>query len=288
MKQLQETDGTDKHLRAIAYHISRCKEGQDTLFVTLTKEAQDKRLALKKASRLVEDKEEDLSVLSAEVSAAELEVERLVLDAASDLKKLDRKSPQLNSFKQVFPEKGGSDAVIRPEGESQLSSLNLFMTRLKKFADQPLLQDTYNAFEGAIKTFRDRLTQKKEAEEKRDQLFTEEVLARKAIRQQLTSAHGRLKDLFQADPDQAEAYFLADPRSGSSALANAEERGRIQAKAEYLIKLLDSKALLLSEEEKKKLSSKEVEKLDQWFAKALAASSLEEIFPKEEPDPQPG
>ena len=132
MKQLQDNDGTDKHIRAIFFHSNRCQEGSDPLFQNLAREGQEKRAILKNATRLVEDKDEELSVLSSEVSATELEVERLVLDIASDLKKLDRKSPQLNAFKSVFSEKGGSDTIIRPEGESQLASLNAFMTRLKK------------------------------------------------------------------------------------------------------------------------------------------------------------
>ena len=45
MKQLYETDGTDKHLRAIAYHHNRCQEGKNILFVSLTKEGQEKKLA---------------------------------------------------------------------------------------------------------------------------------------------------------------------------------------------------------------------------------------------------
>jgi hypothetical protein len=282
MKQLQEADGTDKHLRAIFFHTNRCQERTDDLFLALAAEGLAKRTALRNAARSVEDKDEELSVLSAESSATELEVERLVLDVASDLKKLDRKSPQMNAFKQVFSEKGGSDTVIRPEGESQLTSLTSFMTRLRKFSDQPLLKETYTELEASIQIFKEKLKAKKAQEEKRDQLFTEEILARKAIRQQLNSAHGRLKDLFQADPDQAEAYFLSDPRAGSSAIANAEERGRVQAKVDYLLKLLDSKAIVLTEEKKKEIMTTiDATLLDAWFTRALVASSLDTVFIEE-------
>jgi hypothetical protein len=283
MKQLQDNDGTDKHTRAIFYHTNRCQEGTDALFQTLLKEGQEKRATLKNAARLVEDKDEELSVLSSEVSATELEVERLVLDIASDLKKLDRKSPQLNAFKSVFSEKGGSDTIIRPEGESQLASLTSFMTRLNKFTDQPLIKETYAALEAGIKLFKEKLKSKRVEEERREQLFTEELLARKAIRQQLISAHGRLKDLFQADPDQAEAYFLSDPRAGSSVISNAEERGRVQAKAEYLLLLLDSKALAIDEDKKKEILASDTTLLDLWFGRTLGASTLEDIFIEEDP-----
>jgi hypothetical protein len=49
-----------------------------------------------------------------------------------------------------------------------------------------------------------------EAADKVETLFAEELEFRRALREQLASAHGRLRDLNRARPVLAERYFLRD------------------------------------------------------------------------------
>ena len=171
---------------------------------------------LKAKQRAVEDAEDDATDAVAEVDSAEVALENLLRDIDADLAKLDRQDPALNAQKTVFPDGYGKE--IDPEGEVQLTVLPALRTRLSALPRKPGIAAALQSFDKAEATFRAALTAEQKATAKVDSLSTEEQAARRTVREQLESAHGRLRDLFKARPALAETFFLRDatPRAAET------------------------------------------------------------------------
>jgi len=224
MRRLRSADGTAVHRRAARYHLAKCRAGQAPLFAALRAEMTGKYTDLKAKQRAVEDAEDDATDAIAEVDSAEVAFENLLRDIDADLAKLDRADPALNAQKTVFPEGYGKE--IEPEGDVQLTVLPALRTRLAAFQGKPGIATALQSFDKAEATFRAALAAKQKATAKVEALFTEEQAARRAVREQLESAHGRLRDLFKARPALAEAFFLHEtaPRSPPEAQPEASPK----------------------------------------------------------------
>jgi hypothetical protein len=208
MRNLRATDGSDKHRRAARYHMGACRQGSAPLLGQLRKEIGGHYDALKAKARAVEDAEDDLADAAAFADVAEIDLENTVRDLSSELEKLDRKNPELNAQAAVFPH--GYGEVIDEEGQAQLEPLVGLHTRLARFESQPALAVVLAAQAAAEAAFRDALKVEATAADNVETLFAEELELRRALREQLASAHGRLRDLYRARPVLAERYFLRD------------------------------------------------------------------------------
>jgi len=98
--------------------------------------------------------------------------------------------------------------VIEPEGEKQLDVLPALHVRLDPHKNEPALTGSLKKLAAAEAAFRAALIAEGTAEEVVNTAFAREVKARAAVREQLTSAHGRLRDLYKARPALAEGFFL--------------------------------------------------------------------------------
>ncbi|MFO0759162.1 MAG: hypothetical protein U0359_21900 [Byssovorax sp.] len=206
MRRLRPTDGTRLHQRAAYYHIAKCRTGTAPLHTKLRKEMTLLHAALKDKARKVEDAEEKALDTMADVDSAETALENLIRDIDADLAKLDRSDPSLNAQSTVFPE--GFGEVIDPEGDAQLTVLPGLRVRLEAFKNYPAIAQDLTALQTAEDTFRAALLAEEEAEATVDELFAAEQGARQAIREQLESAYGRLRDLYKSKPALAEPFFL--------------------------------------------------------------------------------
>ena len=130
MKKLRERDGTARHIRHASYHISFCRHRQnDSFFLQLAQQMEEKRKALITASRAAEDEEDKVTALFADTNFAELALEDMVRDTEADLGKIDRQDPTLNVHEQVFAE--GIGVIITPEGEFHAYNLK-FATQFER------------------------------------------------------------------------------------------------------------------------------------------------------------
>src|SRR5512132_827936 len=134
--------------------------------------------------------------------------------------RLDRLDPTLNAQRAVFPE--GFGQVIDPEGSAQREVLPALKVRLGAFQSHPEIASQLVRLDAAEATFTTALAAADATGTRVDVLFAEERAARQAIRVQLESAHGRLRDLYKSRPALAEAFFLNE---GGSRRAKKEEEG---------------------------------------------------------------
>ena len=132
----------------------------------------------------------------------------MIRDSDAALAGLDRADPTLNAQRTVFPE--GFGQVIDPEGDAQLSVLPALKVRLGAFKAHPPIAEQILRLDAAEAALQAALTAGDTAETKVDALFAEEQAARLAIRVQLESAYGRLRNLYKARPALAEAFFLKE------------------------------------------------------------------------------
>ena len=217
MRRLRPTDGTTVHRRAAIYHLAQCKTGKDPLHGTLHAEMRARIDALKAKAREVEDCDDADVEATAEADRAEITVENVVRDTDADLAKLDRLDPTLNAQRAVFPE--GFGQVIDPDGDAQLGVLPALRVRLAAFESHAEIAAQLARLDAAEAALRVALAASDAAETKVDALFAEEQAARLAIRMQLESAYGRLRDLYKARPALAEGFFL---KEGGSRRAKKE------------------------------------------------------------------
>jgi hypothetical protein len=68
------------------------------------------------------------------------------------------------------------------------------------------------------------------AEEKLDRVTAEEREARREVREQLESAHGRLRAHYKTRPALAERFFMRDPGSSRRAAKACEKAGEKESK----------------------------------------------------------
>jgi hypothetical protein len=206
MQSLRERDGTPLHRRVIRFHSATCRGGGAPLHKDLRAEATAVYNDLKAKERAHEDAEDDLVDATAEVDTTEIAFENAIRDLDSALERFDRDYPGKNARSAVFPE--GYGAVIEPEGDKQLEVLPALHVRLDPFKNEPPLADSLAKLQAAETAFRDALTAEGAASEAVDTAFAKEIAARAAVRAQLTSAHGRLRDLYKSRPAQAERFFM--------------------------------------------------------------------------------
>ena len=211
MRRLRPTDGTSVHRRAACYHMSKCLSGNATLHATLHTEMSARYTALKAKGREVEDAADAAVAIKANVDLTEVGLENVIRDVDGDLAKLDRSDPSLNAQKTVFPEGFGKE--IAPVGAAQLAVLPALYVRLDPFKTNAQVAAGITRMETAETAFRTALAAKAQADAKAAKLFEEEQVARRAVREQLESAHGRLRDLYKVKPSLAEPFFLNEASS---------------------------------------------------------------------------
>ncbi len=211
MRNVRETHGTPQHRKAARYHMSKCHHGKDALHAQLQQEMGVLYKNLVNAARATEDAEDDLVDASAMSDATEIDLENVIRDIDGDLAKLDRENPSLNARATVFPNGFGQE--IDPEGDQQIPVLIKVKERLAGFSSYPVITDGLARLNSAEAAFRTALNTEDQASAKVDACFAAEQTARRAIREQLTSAYGRLRDLYKSRPVLAEQFFLREPGS---------------------------------------------------------------------------
>ena len=220
MRRLRPTDGTAVHRRAAVYHMAKCRKGTTPLHSQLRLEMKACYDQLKLEARETEDGEDADVEAMADVDGIEVGLENVIRDIDADLAKLDRLEPTLNAQRAVFPE--GYGQVIDPEGSAQREVLPALKVRLGAFQSHPEIASQLARLDAAEATFTTALTAVDATGTRVDVLFAEERAARQAIRVQLESAHGRLRDLYKSRPALAEAFFLNE---GAPRRAKKEEEG---------------------------------------------------------------
>ena len=205
MEKTRERDGTPAHLRHARFHMARCKRGE-AVHATLRAEMATCFNALKAKAREQEDAEDLAIDADAEVQAAEESVENCIRDLDGAAAAADRANPSLSVQKTIFPE--GFRAVIDPDGYAQLAALEPLRVRVQPFQNVATVSAALTALNTAAAALKDALVAEEAAEEVAERLFAEELEARRAVRQQLESAHGRLRDHYKARPALAERYFF--------------------------------------------------------------------------------
>lgn len=209
MKRLRPTDGSAQHRKTAKYHMGACRQPGNPLFAQLRAEMSPKVADLKAKQRAVEDAEDELADASAVADFAEIATENAVRDLHADLGKLDRSQPALQAQTTVMPD--GFGPLIDPEGEDQFAPLTLLRKRLAPFASQPILAESIARLDEAEPAFREAVKAEQDAAERVEDLFGDELEARRQIREQLESAYGRLRDLYRSRPGMAEYYFKRGP-----------------------------------------------------------------------------
>jgi hypothetical protein len=206
MQNLRDTDGTPTHRRAIRFHIGKCRTGGAPLHTQLRDEAAVLYSDLKVKERAHEDADDDLVDATADVDTMEIILENAIRDLDGDLEKYDRDHPGKAARLAVFP--AGYGAVIEPEGDNQKAVLPALHTRLKPYTAEPAFAASLAKLDAAETAFIAALKAEEAAETVVNAAVAAELGARAAVRAQLTSAHGRLRDLYKSQPKRAEAFFL--------------------------------------------------------------------------------
>ena len=225
MQNLRDTDGTSIHRKAIRFHAAKCRTGGTPLHTQLRAEAIAIYNDLKLKQRAAEDAEDDLVDASAEVDTTEIALENAIRDLDNDLGRSDRDNPGRNARPAILPD--GFGAVIEPEGDRQLEVLPALHGRLEPYKDEPGLSAALARLATTETVFKAALAAEDAASDAHDQAFAKEITARAAVRAQLTSAHGRLRDLYKSRPALAEAFFLKLGRKEGK--AKAKDPGKIGA-----------------------------------------------------------
>lgn len=205
MERLRESDGTPTHKRHARFHMARCRRGE-AIHAALRAEMTARFDALKAKEREREDAEDAAVDADAEVQAAEELVENCVRDLDAAAASADRASQSLGAQKAIFPD--GFGAVIDPDGEAQLAVLEPLRVRVAPFLGNAMVAAALAALNTAAEALEAALEVADTADDVVERLFAEELEARRAVRQQLESAHGRLRDHYKARPALAERYFL--------------------------------------------------------------------------------
>jgi hypothetical protein len=175
--------------------------------------------ALKAKAREVEDAEDAAVEAMADVDATEIDLENAIRNIDAEAAKVDRADASRNAQKTIFP--NGFGEVIDPEGEVQLTTLGPLRVRLAPFATLPGIAEAVAQLDQTEEAFRAALTADKAATDAVETKFAEEHEARRAIREQIESAYGRLRDLYKSRPGLAEAFFLNEGWRGKSSQKSA-------------------------------------------------------------------
>ncbi|WP_050434411.1 hypothetical protein [Chondromyces crocatus] len=161
--------------------------------------------------KALERDREDASDLAvdalAEVYGAEDVLENCVRDLDAAAAAVDRQNPSLTVQRTIFPSGYGAD--IKRDGNAQLNALTPLRVRAQPFAvAHPGIAAALTAIDAAEAAFKAALAARVTADGEAARTFAEELEGRRAVRQQLDSAYGRLRDHYKARPALAERYFL--------------------------------------------------------------------------------
>lgn len=217
MRRLRPTDGTLTHKRAARYHDSKLVADGGALQQQLHSEIAPLMATLTAKERAVDDARDAAVAAQALEDHHETNLENLLRDIDADLGKLDRADAALNARATVFPDGFGKE--IEPDGDAQVDVAKDVRIRLAKFATHTLIAEHLTKFDVIVNALKAAVTATNAAEDLVDKLFTEETDARRAIREQLESAYGRLRAHYKAHPAKAETFFL---REGSRRSAKSE------------------------------------------------------------------
>ncbi|MRG96229.1 hypothetical protein [Polyangium spumosum] len=207
MRHLRETDGSPVHRRHINFHATMCK-GVSPLHDTLHIEATAGAAKLRSSQRAREDAEDMATAAYAGLMRTEVMVENAIREVDAAARKLDRKDPALAARRTIFPK--GMSRVIKPDGQAQLDVLPALRIRMAPFVDKGDMDDALASLDHAEMLHRAALETVHLANAEVDLRFAEEREARRLVREQLASAHGRLRDHYKATPAAAEAFFLRE------------------------------------------------------------------------------
>ena len=208
MRRLRLTDGTLQHKRGARYHIGTLAAHGGPLHQTLRTEMIPLLAALTAAERAVDDARDAVIDAQAIEDHSEVTLENVIRDLDADLGKLDREDSASNARATVFPDGYGKE--IDPESDSQLALLPELRARIAKFANVPSIHNHLVKFDAAATAFANAVQATNDADKHVDTLFHVEVDARRAIREQLESAYGRLRTYYKAVPARAETFFLRE------------------------------------------------------------------------------
>jgi len=212
MRHLRESDGSPVHRRHIHFHHTTCKD-VSPLHDILHAEAGAAYTKLRDSQRAREDAEDAATAASAGLQRTEVMVENAIREIDAAAKKLDRKTPALAAQRTIFP--AGISPVIKPDGQAQLDVLPAVRIRMAPFAEKGDMGDALASLDYAEMLHRTALDTLNLAVAEVDMRFAEEREARRAVREQLASAHGRLRDHYKAKPAAAEAFFLREKAAAS-------------------------------------------------------------------------
>jgi hypothetical protein len=283
MIKLRETDGVEPHLRALSHHSRECrKQKNDPFLQNLRAESEAKHSALKAKTREVEDASETLLDLTAEVDGEELALENEVRNTLDDVSRIERQQPRLGILTAVFPK--GLNEVISPERKKQPTTIRDLLQRLSPFLSSPEVQASAKRLSQALSNLELALENREEGGKIFAVLFAQEQALRAEARAQLTGAFGQLTHQYKTNPALAEALFIANPRTGSTALSGAENRGRIFGKQEALLLFFEQQKTPLTEEQRQMfLEINEEERIEQLLRWAYSGTSLTDILARLSP-----
>ncbi|MFT3772121.1 MAG: hypothetical protein QM820_42490 [Minicystis sp.] len=218
MIKLRPTEGTVPHRRGARYHIDVLTTGGAAIHAQLAAEMRLFYVDLKAKARATEDAEDDWLGASARTDAAELALKNAVRRLATEAKRADQGDASLNAGKTIFPQ--GFGTVVAPEGELLLKALPGVYVRVAAFVGNPDIAGAVSALELAQKDLEDRLKDDASALAACNTCFAEEQEARRRIREQLDSAHGRLRDFYKGRTHLAEDFFLREKKTRKPATAD--------------------------------------------------------------------
>ncbi len=175
---------------------------------TLHAEASVIYVKLRDAQRTRKDAEDAATTTSAGLRRAEITLENAIREVDAAAKKLDRKEPALAAQRTIFP--AGMSPMIRPDGEAQLEVLPSLRVRIAPFTGKGDMADAMASLDSAEMQHRAALAAVNLAATEVGKRFAEEREARRAVREQLASAHGRLRDHYKTLPATAERFFLRE------------------------------------------------------------------------------
>jgi hypothetical protein len=278
MKTLRATDGTEPHIRGLRFHIQRCRQRQsEAFFAGLIQEGTQHYQNLKAKSREVEDASELMIEKTADIDGAELYFEDEVRNTSEAISTLDRKRPELGLYPKIFPK--GINGVINPERKKQIAPALELLDRMSSYLDSPEINGAHEQIKYCTDLMTQAIKARDEAEREFKQKFSQEQQLRTTAREHLTSALARLTDRYKSNPSLAESFFIDDPRLGSTALSQAETRGRLGGKLEVLLLILQHRGESINQEQRDALlSTTEEEKVDRWVQKAINGATLAELL----------
>lgn len=161
---------------------------------------------LRDKARATEDAKSAVVKARAEADQAEYRLQDTIRDIDGAAASADRADLSLGMQAALFP--NGFGELIEPEGDAQLKALVPFMVRLEPFKNHPKIAPLLSQLESDKTALEAAINAEGAAENAVDALFAEEVQIRKAIREQIESAYGRLRAHFKSRPALAERYFL--------------------------------------------------------------------------------